>query len=77
MKRQYRIAAISAGYWGPKLARNFHSSPDWDLVAVGVLDERRARNVVGARSTVGVETTVERLLARDDIDAVAIKNCEN
>jgi predicted dehydrogenase len=72
MKRPYRVAVIGAGYWGPKLARNLRSSPDWDLVAVCDVDERRARNVVGARSTVEIETSVERLLARDDIDAVAI-----
>ena len=72
MKRPYGIAIIGAGYWGPKLARNFRDSPDWDLVAVCDLDEARARSVVGARSTVEVETSVDRLLARDDIDAVAI-----
>jgi predicted dehydrogenase len=72
LKRPYRVAVIGTGYWGSKLTRNFHSSPDWDLVAVCDLDERRARNVVGARSTVEVATSVDRLLARDDIDAVAI-----
>ena len=36
------------------------------------LDEARARKVIGARSTVEVETSLERLLSRDDIDAVAI-----
>src|ERR1700712_4498252 len=66
------IAVVGAGYWGPNLVRNFRSSPAWDLVAVCDLDEARARRVVGARSTVEVETSLERLLARDDIDAVAI-----
>ena len=66
------IAVIGAGYWGPNLVRNFRGSPAWDLVAVCDLDEARARRVVGSRSTVEVETSVERLLARDDLDAVAI-----
>ena len=66
------IAVIGAGYWGPNLVRNFRNSPDWDLVAVCDLDEARARQVVGRRSTVEVETSVERLLQRDDLDAVAI-----
>ena len=66
------IAVIGAGYWGPNLVRNFRGNPDWDLVAVCDLDEARARKVIGARSTVEVETSVEQLLARDDIDAVAI-----
>jgi predicted dehydrogenase len=66
------IAVIGAGYWGPNLVRNFRANPDWDLVAVCDLDEARARRVVGARSSVEIETDVRRLLARRDIDAVAI-----
>jgi predicted dehydrogenase len=66
------IAVIGAGYWGPNLVRNFRASADWDLVAVCDLDEERARRVVGSRSTVEVETSVARLLARPDLDAVAI-----
>lgn len=67
-----RIAVIGAGYWGPNLARNFRSSPDWDLVAVCDLDADRARRVVGARSTVEVVTSAAEVLARDDVDAVAV-----
>ena len=66
------IAVVGAGYWGPNLIRNFRSRPEWDLVAVCDLDEARARKVIGARSTVEVETSLERLLERDDIDAVAV-----
>lgn len=66
------VAVIGAGYWGPNLVRNFRSSPMWDLAAVCDLDAERARRVVGPRSTVDIETSVERLLARSDIDAVAI-----
>ncbi len=66
------IAVIGAGYWGPNLVRNFRNNPEWDLVAVCDLDENRARKVIGSRSTVEVETSVERLLSRSDIDAVAI-----
>lgn len=66
------VAVIGAGYWGPNLVRNFRNSPDWDLVAVCDLDAERAQRVIGARSTIDVETSVERLLQRDDLDAVAI-----
>jgi predicted dehydrogenase len=66
------IAVVGAGYWGPNLVRNFRGSPDWDLVAVCDIDSGRARNVIGPRSTIEVETSLERLLARDDIAAVAI-----
>ena len=67
-----RVAVVGAGYWGPNLVRNFRSSPDWDLVAVCDLDAARAAKAIGARSTVQVETSLEALLARDDLDAVAI-----
>ncbi len=69
---ELRVAVVGAGYWGPNLVRNFRGSPHWDLVAVCDLDEERARKVIGARSTVEVETSLERLLQRSDIDAVAI-----
>ena len=66
------IAVVGAGYWGPNLVRNFRSSSDWDLVAVCDLDAARARKVIGPRSTVDVETSLERLLDRDDVAAIAI-----
>src|SRR6476646_12252441 len=69
---QYRVAVIGAGYWGPNLVRNFRGSPDWDLVAVCDLDPARAAKVIGDRSTVEVETSLDSLLARDDVDAVAV-----
>ncbi len=72
MHAALRIAVIGAGYWGPNLVRNFRNAPDWDLVAVCDLDEAKARRVIGGRSTVEVETSVDRLLGRADIDAVAV-----
>lgn len=66
------IAVVGAGYWGPNLVRNFRASAAWDLVAVCDLDEERARKVVGPRSTVDVETSLDRLLGRDDIAAIAV-----
>jgi predicted dehydrogenase len=66
------IAVVGAGYWGPNLVRNFRNCAEWDLAAVCDLDEARARKVVGRRSTVDVETSLDRLLARDDVDAIAI-----
>lgn len=66
------IAVIGAGYWGPNLIRNFRSNPAWDLVAVCDRDEARARKAIGARSTIEVETSLEKLLAREDVEAVAV-----
>ena len=66
------VAVVGAGYWGPNLVRNFRGSPDWDLVAVCDLDADRAHRVVGDRSTTSVETSLDSLLDRDDVDAVAV-----
>ncbi|GMA24882.1 oxidoreductase [Luteimicrobium album] len=67
-----RAAVVGAGYWGPNLARNFASSDDWELAAVCDLDRERARAVARASKDADVETSVDELLARDDIDAVAV-----
>ncbi len=72
MSQAVGAAVIGAGYWGPNLVRNFRGSSDWDLVAVCDLDEDRARRVVGARSTIDIETSLDAVLARDDVEAVAI-----
>jgi predicted dehydrogenase len=72
-----RVAVVGAGYWGPNLARNFRSSADWDLVAVCDLDADRAARVVGDARGVDVETSLSRLLARDDLDAVAVATPAN
>jgi len=66
------VAVIGVGYWGPNLIRNFASSDEWDLVAVCDLDVERASKVLGARSGVHVTASLEELLAREDVDAVAI-----
>jgi predicted dehydrogenase len=67
-----RVAVVGAGYWGPNLVRNFRASPDWELVAVCDLDRDRAARVVGERSTTEIETSLQDLLARPDVDAVAV-----
>lgn len=66
------VAVIGAGYWGPNLARNFAASPHWDLVAVCDLDEERAQGLARRVGGVDVETSVDVLLARPDVQAVAI-----
>jgi predicted dehydrogenase len=66
------VAVVGAGYWGPNLIRNFRSAPDWDLRAVCDLDASRAEAVLGDRSGVDVTESLDDVLARDDVDAVAI-----
>lgn len=72
-----RVAVVGAGYWGPNLVRNFRGSSEWQLVAVCDLDEARARKVVGDAEGVEVETSLTRLLQREDLDAVAIATPAN
>lgn len=66
------VAVIGAGYWGPNLIRNFSSCPDTQLVAVCDRDESRLKNVLAAFPGVDAVNEVDTLLARNDIDAVAI-----
>ncbi|WP_413543032.1 Gfo/Idh/MocA family protein [Citricoccus nitrophenolicus] len=67
-----RVAVIGAGYWGPNLARNFAMSSDWDLVAICDMDAGRAEELSRKTGNPAVVTSVDELLARHDVDAVAI-----
>jgi predicted dehydrogenase len=66
------VGVIGAGYWGPNLIRNFCSCPDTQLVAVCDRDASRLKNVLAAFPGVDAVNEVDTLLARNDIDAVAI-----
>lgn len=72
MTNKLRIAVIGAGYWGPNLARNFRSSPEWDLAAICDIDQDRAERVSALVGGVPVVTALEDVLADDRLDAVAI-----
>jgi predicted dehydrogenase len=67
-----RVAVIGAGYWGPNLARNFNASSDWTLVAICDLDLGRAQSLAEKVGRVDAIGDLDELLARDDVDAVAI-----
>jgi predicted dehydrogenase len=64
------VAVIGAGYWGPNLVRNFRASASWDVVAVCDRDQSRAAKIAAGLSD--VETSVESVLDREDVQAVAI-----
>ncbi|WP_052336291.1 Gfo/Idh/MocA family protein [Nocardioides alkalitolerans] len=66
------VAVVGAGYWGPNLARNFAASDDWDLRAVCDLDLARARSVADRHAGAEASDDLTAVLARDDVDAVAI-----
>lgn len=71
MARAVRVGVIGCGYWGPKLARNFHGLPGADLVAVADLSpERRAEMAAKYPDARIVED--HRALLTLDVDAVAI-----
>jgi predicted dehydrogenase len=67
-----RIAVVGAGYWGPNLARNFRSSPDWELAAICDIDPARAQRVSDLVGGVPIVTSLDDLLSDDSLDAVAI-----
>ena len=66
------LAIVGAGYWGKNLIRNAIQCPLIKLVAVCDSDAVRRSNVL--RSYPGVEQydSMDEILGRDDIDAVAI-----
>ena len=67
-----RVAVVGAGYWGPNLIRNFSSCPETELVAVCDPDQQRLAVVMANYPNVTAEPQFDLLLARDDIDAVAV-----
>ncbi|MET8462704.1 Gfo/Idh/MocA family protein [Micromonospora zamorensis] len=70
--RPIGIAVIGAGYWGPNLVRNFQGSTAFRLRWLCDLDVERARRVLGDYSTVQVTDDLDRVLADDAVQAVAI-----
>lgn len=66
------VAVVGAGYWGPNLVRNFGAHPQWRLAAVCDLDRDRAARLAGDRPGVFVTDDFDQVLARPEIDAVAI-----
>jgi predicted dehydrogenase len=67
-----RVAVIGAGYWGPKLARNFLASPHWDLAGIVDLDQPKAAKLAAAHGGVPVFRSIDELLDTADVDAVAV-----
>ena len=72
MTTKLTVAVVGAGYWGPNLARNFSSSADWELAGICDLDRDRAQALSDRVGHVPVHSDLAELLAREDLDAVAI-----
>ena len=66
------VAVVGAGYWGPNLVRNFRAAPTgtWSRCATWTSSAPGGRR--RRRSEVLCTASLEEVLARDDVDAVAI-----
>lgn len=66
-----RVGVIGLGYWGPKLARNFHELSDARLEWVSDLDQSRLDHVAGLYPEAHGTRDYRELLA-SDVEAVCI-----
>lgn len=71
MERQVKVGVLGAGYWGPKLIRNFQEIPSADMAMVCDLRQDRLDHIRELYPTVRVTTDYKDLL-RSDVEAVAI-----
>jgi predicted dehydrogenase len=67
-----RVAVVGCGYWGPNLIRNFSSCPLTKLVAICDQDPARLGRFTQQFPTVLGLTDFRELLARSDVDAIAL-----
>jgi predicted dehydrogenase len=66
------IGVVGYGYWGPNVARNFHSSPDVKLTAGSDISEKRLGLAQNHYPFIkGLKDPLE-LIRSKDVDAVAI-----
>lgn len=70
--RPIQVAVVGCGYWGPNLIRNFASTPGARLVAACDLQPERFGRLVAQHPAVEFTRDFDALIARDDLDAVAI-----
>jgi predicted dehydrogenase len=70
-ERALRVGVIGCGYWGPKLARNFHDIPGSELAMVADLCDTRLEEM--KRLYPEIQTTQDyRELLNGNVDAVVI-----
>jgi len=66
------IGIIGYGYWGPNVARNFHSCPGAKLTAVCDISEKRLALAQSQYPFIKVTKDAKKLVRSKDVDAVAI-----
>jgi predicted dehydrogenase len=67
-----RIAVIGYGYWGPRIARNFHDAEDCELVLICDQRPELQRRARQAYPSVRVTGDSREVITATDVDAVAI-----
>jgi len=67
-----KIGLVGFGYWGPNLARNFHSSEDFDLVAICDNDLNTHSRLISSHPKTQIVASFEELLKVPGLLAVAI-----
>jgi predicted dehydrogenase len=72
MDKQIRVGVVGCGYWGPNLIRNLRSLPDCKLRLMCDISQERLSHLRTVYPEVEAETDYDELLARADLDAVAI-----
>jgi predicted dehydrogenase len=72
LKKHLNIGVVGCGYWGPNIIRNFRSLPDCSLKVMCDVSESRLKHLSTLYPEVEAETQFERMLARQDIDAVVV-----
>ncbi len=66
------IGLVGFGYWGPNLARNFQSLPQYQLAAICEMNPERAALASQNYPTAAVTTDYAAMLDMDGIDAIVI-----
>ena len=66
-----KVGVIGCGYWGPKLARNFHELPQAELAWVCDLRQERLDHLKGLYPQVQTTRDYHDLLA-SDVDAIVV-----
>lgn len=69
--RPIKVGIVGLGYWGPKLARNFHSLPGAILHYAADLNDTRLTDLKKLYPEVSVTNSYDEML-QSDIDAVVI-----
>ena len=67
-----KIGLIGFGYWGPNLARNFNSNPDFNLKTICDFSEDRLKKAARLYKYAKMTTQVSDLFDDTQLDAIAI-----